>query len=881
MARLSQVRVAVVVVGLLALVPVLLSNCGPGGPRPPTAPGALLVGDAPDCYSDEDISNGTVPVPKPSDERQYIYARFEVLPTAKERSDFERATGRRIRFMDSLGNRAFAVRINTPFWGDGLKRLRAEFRVACLANYKRSNRATRVLLDSKWRERLRGYDDIDILSTVYVRFYGDVPLAEQKAILSSVGALNVDDLETFNDEWRVTLPDAEIENLADNGQVQWLEQLDPQPEDDIDEARLAIGLPADFANEGDGTVIAQWEICHPANKVPDEHPDLVNRAATGLGAKVCTPVSSGVSGTSSYVPSNRHATRVAGILAGDGSASAGDGGTANQWRGMVPKAKVVSYSVHDNDSYGLIKEYVDAASSMAVISSNSWGSLINDYYHRDLTTTYAFRSALFDAVSSGRSSAGSATGPGRRLLVVASSGNRGGDRVDPTDPSSKRVYWRTARMRNSAKNVLTVGNVASGEGTSVGKPAFDTGRGPTADGRIKPDLVAPGSQDLLAIGPKPGITAPIYPAAANAASEYYAPGWGTSFSTPIVAGAAAMLSTTIRNGTCARNPTPAELRALLIHTARDLVDASSEAGYTPLKGYSVGEYAVAKEESYFFDTAAPNFGPDAPYTLDAPPAGVDALVGPDYVFGYGMVQPARADTLASAGNFLRASVNKGYVEYPIFVSMADLDDGMLRVTLAWDDPPSSRNVKPDPETGYLQNDLDLVVVAPNGRRYFPWVLDPGNPAQPAKQESRSFFEFWPKDTGDHRNTIEQVLIKPDPSMLDRTWRIQVWGTTMVLPPQEFALASEIIKPSVPCAGIAVNVEEKPAMPPRDRLFWVLFIIAVVMLLLLLLWLVDLVYNAYLHEGKRQAALRVLLILLILYLIAWALFRYSDCLMDLL
>ena len=140
-------------------------------------------------------------------------------------------------------------------------------------------------------------------------------------------------------------------------------------------------------------------------------------------------------------------------------------------------------------------------------------------------------------ISSLRNSGGWPAGPGHRILIVASSGNRGGDKVDPSIANSDRIYWETTRVRNAAKNVLTVGNVASGQGTAAGWPAFDTGRGPTRDGRIKPDLVAPGSEIKNgAVVADKGINAPVYPTGIvqPQPQDYYDSSWGTSFSTPIV-----------------------------------------------------------------------------------------------------------------------------------------------------------------------------------------------------------------------------------------------------------------------------------------------------------------------------------------------------------
>jgi hypothetical protein len=196
----------------------------------------------------------------------------------------------------------------------------------------------------------------------------------------------------------------------------------------------------------------------------------------------------------------------------------------------------------------------------------------------------------------------------------------------------------------------------------------------------------------------------------------------------------------------------------------------------------------------------------------------------------------------------------------------------------WDDPPFAYNSLPDPDTGLLQNDLDLVLIGPYGRRYYPWKLDPDNPAAAATQTSRSRLFPWPSDAGDHRNTVEQIAIEPDENQLGKTWYLRVYGSTMRLPAQEFALASSIINPAVPCGTIASRVVLKPITPPTTRVFWVLFIIALIMLVLLLLWLAEEIYDAYEQQGHYVAISRIIQVYVGLLLVAAALFYWSDALM---
>ncbi len=56
----------------------------------------------------------------------------------------------------------------------------------------------------------------------------------------------------------------------------------------------------------------------------------------------------------------------------------------------------------------------------------------------------------------------------------------------------------------------------------------------------------------------------------------------------------------------------------------------------------------------------------------------------------------------------------------------------IRATVVWLDPPGNINTGGlDDGTSALVHDLDLIVVAPDGSEFFPWSLDPRNPANPA------------------------------------------------------------------------------------------------------------------------------------------------------
>jgi hypothetical protein len=107
------------------------------------------------------------------------------------------------------------------------------------------------------------------------------------------------------------------------------------------------------------------------------------------------------------------------------------------------------------------------------ISNNSWGDGTNSNVYEGLAATY-------DSLSRDASFAGSVD----PLLYVFSAGNAGG--LGLTRPKM-------------AKNVIAVANAEnlrtelSPSANNIDDMAFDSSRGPAADGRIKPDISAPGS----------------------------------------------------------------------------------------------------------------------------------------------------------------------------------------------------------------------------------------------------------------------------------------------------------------------------------------------------------------------------------------------------
>lgn len=264
-----------------------------------------------------------------------------------------------------------------------------------------------------------------------------------------------------------------------------------------------------------------------------------------------------------------HGTHVCGSVAGSGSSST-MGGTSGNIQGTAPSASLVVSSLYNtgvDPRDGKIKDFIDYGSDLyqlfvptygyeygARIATNSWGrSSIPRQLDYDISATKVDGFAWDH----------------KDHVILFSAGN---DKDDPERPPHQ--IGATA----AAKNIITVGATLSSRPndgydyvpTNVASnprdPAPYSSIGPVIGGRMKPDVVAPGTAILSVCSRDPAITEAMRQRGGPTKDDDWVFKSGTSMATPLVAGCcAALRQAVIAAGV--GNPSAALIKALLINGA--------------------------------------------------------------------------------------------------------------------------------------------------------------------------------------------------------------------------------------------------------------------------------------------------------------------------
>lgn len=394
-----------------------------------------------------------------------------------------------------------------------------------------------------------------------------------------------------------------------------------------------------------------------------------------------------------------HGTWVATIAVGSG-----EGSEDKMYRGLAPMAKFANYG-HFRSRLGLYKQ--------AIVDSST--DVTNHSYVQACDGHYGIETHDIDLIIRGDATSDAVEIPARPQVWAA------GNNVPTSKDGDLSGYYS---ITAPTKNGIVVGSID----TTDKRLSSLSSLGPTWDGRIKPDVVAPGCRDSVH---RVGLMA----AESGKGDIYNAAGCGTSMAAPVVTGIIALMMEEVRRQDilrmAPRSVLPATYKAILVNTAEDLSNTSSSADREQINP-GTGEHTVYHH-------------------------------GPDLATGFGVVDALSATELIKNQNLWTQSSIGSSGESDHWCVSVPPDTAELKVTLAWDDEPGSIS---QPLVPKLVNDLDLVLVSPTGKKVIhPWtietlgVVDPAS-IQPATQDD------------DHLNNVEQASAKkPEPGI----WQVIVSG----------------------------------------------------------------------------------------------------------
>jgi len=315
-------------------------------------------------------------------------------------------------------------------------------------------------------------------------------------------------------------------------------------------------------------------------------------------------------------PASSHSTHVAGTIAATG--------LDPRLKGMAPGAQLYSYSFLVD---GSASRYLDAISNYgADLSNNSWTDYLSDYITSDDCNwigSYGTEESDIDQVVNQN-----------RFAIVFAMGN---DRHKNLCSLQQQGGFYSTGKPAAAKNTIAVAAVDGNKAIT-----YFSNYGPTADGRLKPDISALGSSVLsLDLG---GGTAIMN---------------GTSMATPAITGTLALLIERYRSQHV-DSPSPALLKSILLNTAVDLGNPGPDFTY----GYGIPDAveAVSTIDQGRFTADSARAGDAMTYTVTVP-SGAAAL---RVMLAYSDVEGAPGSSSALVNDLdLTVSSPAGQVSLPL------------------------------------------------------------------------------------------------------------------------------------------------------------------------------------------------------------------------
>jgi hypothetical protein len=445
---------------------------------------------------------------------------------------------------------------------------------------------------------------------------------------------------------------AQLATLARSDAVLWIEP-EPKPRLVDEISSKIVGGDDDEAGtrtvtqqlgfDGSGVKVAVADTGLNNGDAETMHPDLAGRVDKFLYYGSLTDA----------MDEHSHGTHVTGIIAGNAATGETDDNGFLYGLGVAPGAHIVVQRVFDavgNDELPAAEVLThDAVRAGAVIGSNSWGD--------DVQGRYDLSAAEFDGLVR---DADAATPGDQPYILEFSAGNAGPGTQSMDSPAVGKNVIATGASENNRFDffIYTDGQETMADFSS---------RGPCEDGRIKPDVVAPGTW-IASLQSESATDENAWAAIDN----YYQYEGGTSQAGPHASGAAAVFVQYYRAMHGNATPSPALVKAALINSAMDMDD---ESGTRPVPNNDEGWGRIDLTQ----------------------------IIG----------SPRRSEFIDQT-NLL--ATGQTY-EHRVVVAGSDEP---LKITLAYTDVPGFPGAIPA-----LVNDLDLEVEAPDGRVYRGNQFDEG------------------------------------------------------------------------------------------------------------------------------------------------------------
>jgi hypothetical protein len=384
---------------------------------------------------------------------------------------------------------------------------------------------------------------------------------------------------------RVELPVAEVDKLASVPEVIRIDSyVSPTAEDEKSSQIIAGNYTSptmvqgpgynpsfQFAADGNGVTVM----------VSDDGISIPGNGGFYLtgGNTVDGPLRGSTAGASTG-----HGHLNASIIAGNSPFGAVDPLGYNYGLGVAPRANIVNipwlkfgYILNAEADARAIDDAFNTAGPNGVrasISNHSWGEGVNG-------NTYGDREMLYDRLVQD----GSIGGGIDPFTIVFSAGNCGlapaNDQCIPKGGSSSQNGLTQPKV---AKNIITVGSsenlrseLAGGlvSADNIEDLAASSSRGPAADGRIKPDIIAPGA---VITGSRAGLSCTGVVSCFDANHSWSN---GTSHAAPQVAGAAAIFTEFWKKSHDGVNPSPALIKAAILSSGQEMGGANVSASTVP------------------------------------------------------------------------------------------------------------------------------------------------------------------------------------------------------------------------------------------------------------------------------------------------------------